>query len=143
MIVTAIWGMSLAFLSLLFLVERGLFYLAIPYCSANVGDGAGIYDQLDLAFDGSFTDVTPTGGVDYLDMDDGSGDGIPDARVDVTAIEYDPTPRNLPGEGQRAELPAEAFSIPSIPSSNIGEVGTVIPQQDTSFDDYTAPASVL
>jgi len=153
MLIALIFGMSMAFLSLLFLLERGLFYLAIPYCSGVVGaDSGGVYDQLDLAFDGSFNDLTPTGGVDYLDMIEEE----PIAVTEITGVDYDPTPRHnnrrsLPPDEVTLDTtgaapPAFSGSAFSIPNSNIElpPSDNALPVvQDSSMEEFTAPDPIL
>jgi len=56
-------GFSVAMIGLLCPLERGIFYLSVPYCSGSVGgDERGVvYDHLES----SFTSITPTS--EYLD----------------------------------------------------------------------------
>ena len=124
-------------ITLLFFLERGVFYTMIPYCNGSVNGGNDIiYDQLDLAFEDSF-DLTPTGGgldQDYLG-------GFMET-IDVTSVEYDPTPRSQGHKGINTEddLPMPSFSIPTsnIPPSTV--VSNSLPS-DSNMGEYAGSAS--
>lgn len=132
-----IFGTSWALVGLFFLLERGVFYFTVPYCSGDVmgeeSQGA-VYDE--LAND--FNDVSPVSSTNFM------------AGVSPVPMEVVPV---TPGSQRRYEVGEEAPGG-IIPASNIVDIESAaapirfdieedplgIGMEDTPFDSVAASA---